>query len=316
MKWIETISIIGGAASPESKAMKEVDKDEMQQFLLGRLDEVRRQRVEELFMVNPEYREELLMTENDLIENYLEGNLSNVDEEMFRAHFLSTEQQRRKLNIAKSLKKYAITESAARSTQSETATEQNPKRRGYFKSLTLRNSLLYLPLAAALMIAIIVGVNWVVENKRLNEQRAREQSRDAALARELAQLNDPANNRATAENQDVSAVLPPISARGASGPVRLSPTADVKSLTLRLVLMDDESQSYRAILQKVGGAKRFTLPPLHAEDTPDGKAVQIKIPAHLMARGLYRLELTGMAADGKAVTSAEYSFSLVDSKTP
>jgi hypothetical protein len=297
--------------------MREVDQDEMRQFLLGRLDEARRQRVEGLFLADPKYRQELLMAENDLIEDYLEGALSKVDEEQLRAHFLSTPQQRLKLKVAKSIKKYVAVELATHSLPGEVAVAQTPKGRRNFNVLALRNPFIYLPLAAALLIAVAFGANWLVEYQRLNAQRAQEQSRHAALTQELAQLNDPANSRReTAGNQGAEAVLPPVSTRGTGGPPRLSPPADATVLTLRLALTGNEYQNYRAVLQKVGSAETFTLPPLHAENTPDGKAVQVKIPVQLLPHGLYRLELDGITADGKVGATAEYSFSLANSKTP
>src|SRR5437588_796289 len=88
--------------------MQEANKDEalIRRFLLDELTEDERQQIEELFITDGDYRERVLIAEDDLIEDYLEGALSAAERERFLSHYLITPQQRRKLRIAKSIKKY------------------------------------------------------------------------------------------------------------------------------------------------------------------------------------------------------------------
>jgi hypothetical protein len=96
----------------ESDAMTEaaVTDEVIRRFLLGDLDDRERERVEEVFLSDPRTRDRILMTEDDLIEGYLEDCLNPVELEKFLKYYLCASQQRRKLRIAKSLREYFMIE--------------------------------------------------------------------------------------------------------------------------------------------------------------------------------------------------------------
>lgn len=100
------MSIVKRLDSRESDAMTgaALTDEVIRQFLPGELDDGKRQRVEEVFVSDPETRDRILMTEDDLIEDYLAGCLSPVGMEKFLAYYLCTSPQRRRLRIAKSLR--------------------------------------------------------------------------------------------------------------------------------------------------------------------------------------------------------------------
>src|SRR5689334_6590681 len=79
----------------------------MRQFLLGELAEKDREELEQLVLLEGGLRDKLLMVEDDLIEEYLEGSLDGDERERFLLQFLSIPHQRNKLRIAKSLRRFA-----------------------------------------------------------------------------------------------------------------------------------------------------------------------------------------------------------------
>ncbi|HEU4713659.1 MAG TPA: hypothetical protein VFS76_18985 [Pyrinomonadaceae bacterium] len=82
----------------------------LRQFLLGKMNDDERERIESLFLTDPVMRERVLAVEQDLIEDYLEDALSVSDREEFVLRYAQTAEQQRKLRITKSIKEWAIAE--------------------------------------------------------------------------------------------------------------------------------------------------------------------------------------------------------------
>src|SRR5689334_5031714 len=80
----------------------------LREFLLGKVGDEERERIESLFLTDPHARERVLGVEQDLIEDYLEDTLNAADGERFIARYAQTVEQRRKLRITKSIKDWAI----------------------------------------------------------------------------------------------------------------------------------------------------------------------------------------------------------------
>src|SRR5205085_10393888 len=141
--------------------MREENENDLmiRRLLLDELSEDERTRIEELFIADGDYRERVLIEEDDLIDDYLEGALAAGERERFLSHYLSTPQQRRKLRIAKSIKKYVAGNIVLAAPPSDGGEPQHGTgQRGHTNWLRLRNLLVSLPLAAALMLVFGFGV--------------------------------------------------------------------------------------------------------------------------------------------------------------
>ncbi|HEV7904647.1 MAG TPA: hypothetical protein VGO96_12460 [Pyrinomonadaceae bacterium] len=294
--------------------IKEANEDDqlIRRFLLGDVSEEERQRVEESFITDSVYSESVLMAENDLIEDYLEGDLPQAEKEQFDAHFLSTPRQRRKVRIAESLKKFAVAEAAAPSPATgEGRMPRQPQQRTSSNVLTLRKPLVILSLAAVLLIALGLGAWKIVGIRRENERREQAQTRRAAIEQELAQLNvRPGGTPSDA--RIFSTDLSPVVVRSSANSGMISPPAQTTVVELRLVLIGEEYQNYRASLQKFDSTDQFTIPGLRAESATGGKVVPVKIPARLLTRGIYQLRLRGDNGTGEPVEVGEYQFQLTN----
>lgn len=296
--------------------MKEIPEDNsvIRQYLLGGLSETEQRRIEELFIQDADYRENVLITEDELVEDYLEGALTEQERQKFVAHFLATPQQKQKLRLAMSLKRYASGDTGTGlSPAGGDAASGRDKRRISLHWLKLRNPFTVLPLAAALLILLVFGAGRLVEMRRLSREREQEQSRRAEVERELAAANAPGF---TPGGQVYPFVLSPISVRGGPGGGSAAPPADATVVELLLVLMGDARPSYRVLLQKVGEPGAFAVGNLRAVDTPTGQAVSVKIPARLLPRGHYQLQLLSVNADGQAEPVGDYEVQVVNRPTP
>lgn len=296
--------------------MRQMNEDHrlIRQYLLGDLTEAEKQQVEKLFMSDPEYRENVSIIEEELIEDYLEGALTKQEREKFASYFLATPQQLQKLRIAKSLKKYVGVEMDANPPSGK---EGNViQHNGHRKSgqwLKWRNPLVVLPIAAALLIVLVLGAVKLVELRRLSNQHEQEQARRLSVERELAQLNDASSPRDT---RVPPIVLPPVVVRDARTSGKFSPPANATVVELLLVLIGEKYPSYRVLLQKMDAPESYTIDNLHAESTPSGQAVVVRLPTHLLTRGDYQLQLLGVIAADKTEQAGKYDFQVTDRPTP
>src|SRR5690242_1372976 len=118
------------------------DKVKIRHFLLGDLEEDERAQLEELFLTDSDFQEEVLIAENELIDQYLSGELDHADGEKFRQVFESNPTQQRRLRIAQTVHNYA--------------------RKEYAGTLGQRKkSYVYMAIAAAVLVFVLAGL-WLV----------------------------------------------------------------------------------------------------------------------------------------------------------
>ena len=84
----------------------DIDRQEMRNYLLGTLDEDRRTQFEERILSEPSVYDELLVAEEELIDQYVAGDLSEFDQKQFETHFLITAERQKNLRFGKLLQRY------------------------------------------------------------------------------------------------------------------------------------------------------------------------------------------------------------------
>jgi hypothetical protein len=268
----------------------------LRQFLLGKVDDEERQRIEGLFITNPQFRENVLAAEQDLIEDYLEDCLTKADTESFLSQYAVTPRQRLKLRIGRSIKEYAV----AQATVTKTDASANSRWGLWLSELRLKPMLL-IPIAAILIVAV-AGV-W------LNNKREQRNAQHLAIERELAGLNSP-SSLGEAAPQMLSIALPPVSPRSVEPQAEFTPRADTRVVELRLLWLQKEHYAtYRAVLNQPDKTEQFTIADLPPENDAQ-KAIRIRLPSRILTRGLYRISLSGIAADGGIGPPEEYSFTV------
>ena len=78
----------------------------MRSYLLGTVDTAHKTQFEERILFVPETYEELLMVEEELIDQYVAGGLSQFEREKFETHFLITAERQRNLRFGQLLRRY------------------------------------------------------------------------------------------------------------------------------------------------------------------------------------------------------------------
>lgn len=285
---------------------EEVLTDEaVRRFLLGDLDDAERQVIEGLFITDLRSKERILFAEEDLIEDYLENNLTASDRVKFLAQYGETPQQKRKLRITGLLKEYALGETAQQTPINTEHSPANQKWPNFAKLLTPRMLLIFVPVAAMLTIAIVIGAGWLIA---LNTRRTQEQARRTQLERELAELNTPSNRTQTPPQMDVI-VVPPGSTRTVAPQVEIKPSTATRVVELRLLwTQKDQYPSYRAVLRRLANNEQFKIENLHLENMSERTLIRLRLPAQLLRPGLYRVEVSGISSDAKLQLPEEYNF--------
>ncbi|MDX6498690.1 MAG: hypothetical protein QOG23_1950 [Blastocatellia bacterium] len=283
-----------------------IDEHEIRRLLLGELQPEERVRIEQEFLLNPAYREEILAIENDLIDDYLDGMLSPEQQEKFKRHLASTPEQRTRIRISRLVKDKLTSGAPSPLFHSGSANDARPV--SDIKFLRLGNPLVYLPIAAIVLIAVLLGAFEVVNVRRINNERFAAESRRLEIDRELTRLNRESRNQPPSNFRVFSATLLPIGTRGASALVQLSPPPNTEVLELKLVLTGEVYRKYSAEIQKPAFAAGFTITDLTIETREGSKAVVLRLPYRFFSEGEFRILLRGLASDDKMEEIGEYVF--------
>ena len=260
-----------------------IDDAFLREFLLGKVNDEERGRIEDLFLTDPQAKERVLGVEQDLIEDYLEGALTAADSERFVSRYAQTAEQRRRLRITKSIKDWAIAESAS------SAPAKKSRWSGFFGF----RPAVAIPIAATAMIVIVVAASWL-------SWRASH----SAIEHELAQLNAPSNLR----EGPIPIELSPVTVRGGESQAQLNrQLSENEIVELRLLWIQKERYpSYEATIRRVGDNQSYAIPNLEPES--DGKSIRLKLPAHILSKGTYQINLS--ASDGSGTTTEEYQLTV------
>jgi hypothetical protein len=83
---------------------------------------------------------------------------------------------------------------------------------------------------------------------------------------------------------------------------------------LQLVTSGEQYPEYRVLLQKLDSSESFAVPNLHASSAPPGTVVLVRVPADLLTRGTYQLQLFGVSAKGGDELVGGYDFQVIDNR--
>lgn len=269
----------------------------LREFLLGKVNEEERERIENLFLTDTQARERILAAEQDLIEDYLEDSLAAADEESFLSRYGQTSTQQRQLQINKSIKKWALSESSS--------THAVPVKISVWTYLRerLRLKPALIPIAATALIAVVVAAVWL-------SSRREEQNRHLAIEHALAQLNAFASLREVPPHMR-SLVLSPVTVRSSEQQPEINTRDDTRIVELRLPWIKERYSTYQAEVRRVGDDESFTIFNLQAET--DGEyVIRIRLPVQMLRRGQYQVLLAAISSDGSASLAEDYRFTVAD----
>ena len=271
----------------------------LRQFLLGRVEDEQRQRIESLFITDSVMKDRVLAAEQKLMDDYLEDCLSTTDSAMFLSLYGDTAAQRRKLRIAKSILEWGANESVAASVGHAPSISVL----GHLRAQLRLKLILVVPIAVTAAVVIVLALVWV------NGWRNEPNSEYMVLQQELDQLNTPSSLRElTAQMSPVT--LKPMVARSVDPQAELTIRSNIPFAELRLLWMQPEDYPiYQAVVYRPNDKQSYTISNLAIENQ-SGKVVRVRLPARMLTEGNYQIALRGVAADGGTSQPEVYSFTV------
>jgi hypothetical protein len=271
----------------------------LRQYLLGKIEDDERERIESLFITDSHMKDRILAAEQELIDDYLADSLSTADREMFLSLYGYTAAQRRKLRIAKSIQEWAVNQPKKPPVKPEPEISTWSRLR---ERLRL-NRMFLKPVAVTAAIAIVVAVVW------MNSRRTERNRQYLTMQQELAQLNTPLGLREVPPAMPLLR-LKPGSLRSVEPQPELKIRPDSSVAELRLLWMQKEDYpTYEALMRRPDDDHRYTISNLKAE-MEDGKFIRVRLPAHWLIPGNYEISLGGLSADGTKSLPEVYSFTV------
>lgn len=258
----------------------------MRAYLLGTLDADRRTQFEERLLREPEVYEELLAAEEELIDDYVAGNLSELDQHQFDKHFPITADGEQKIRFGTLLKRYADSHPAPFMHPAVAVghARTTAPARGRFSFLL---PYMHRPVLASVLVVglAILTLCWLI-TKNTAEQQALEQS----------------------ELRVIEATLSPSVTRsgGTTNRVTVPPDGPFK-VKLRLELTNASFNNYKSELFKESKSL-LTEDNLKMEASGAQQVVPVVIAGEFLSQGDYQLTLSGVLDTGADEVVDNYYF--------
>lgn len=268
--------------------MKDTIKEKLiVKYLLGQLSDAKMVKIEEKYVTDKNFFEQLLAIEDDLIDDYVRGRLTRRQRRQFETYFLSTPERRDKLEFAFSLLNL-IPESRNQMLDRVMAriTFLNDQVNQLFKSPIFQTGL------ATAVVVLIITIAWLLVQfkQKLTEQQS------------LKPLLVSFNLLPGTYREDKSSVI--------HSPFII--TNNVQLVQLRLEVWSEETyESYRAMLKAPSGEEIWQQNLLKLQTTNRGNFIVLMLPQNLFSDGEYEIELSGKKLQGEFKNIGYYYFKIV-----
>jgi hypothetical protein len=295
-----------------------IDEAVARRFLLGQLPPEEQGRIEELAFEDVDTFAFLETVEDDLIDEFIQGDLSAEEKLRFENHFLSLPGRRNNLQVSRALQRHL-----------DTIKIRDRKGFSIRAWFDLKPWWFRLALTATAAVLLVIIAIWIYV-------RAREVTHPAPLQAgpakptakpspefKVSPLVEPTTSPVHAENKPKNlaperqkksatyALLSPSAAvRGEGGVQHLRVPPGASSMTVELALITERNfRKYEAVLENEAGTVLKRWSNLKAEQLTSGRALKIMVPAALLKHEeFYRMIVSGVTAKGETEVVAQYPF--------
>lgn len=319
---------------------------ELRHYLLGDLPLQEQVLIEQRLFFDSAYAELAQVIEDDLIDDYLHGDLVASEREKFEHHFLDSPDHKADLRIAEALKENLDAEDSRVISPLNLVEEQQappvvvPPNKFFLTSLVKNKPAVWLALAATVLIILSI-IAWIAIQSALSGKIQQYEAKDPQPAQTLPdnqQLPTPTplgngpgdqkkqtveqrnNNREKGKLPDkpretplqpiFATILPGNSSRGAGQTKILPSSFTSEQVTLRLPLIAAKRyRQYRYELLRADSTIQTGDLKLQS-DKEWGRVVLITIPAELLTKQSYQIKLRGRASDGTSSEETIYPFTV------
>ena len=310
-------------------------------YLLGELPEAQQVEIEDRAFSDQEYLASITAVENDLIDEYVRGELSADARQRFESRFLASAERRKRVEFAKALRT-VVSESPARKNAIQPATTWS-WRESLYAFINGLNPAARLAFVAA-TILVVVGIAWLFVatlrlrnqvmqlqaekqsgqnlqqaldaerkrneelNARLNQEKQQREQTDESL-RQLTETPE-AKNPAPAPVIASLTLLPGLSRGGGEKP-NLDLSNDARLVRLNIGIDPEEQYKTFAVeLRTLAGRHVWNRENLAARTRRGTRAVGLTLPATVLKPGEYELRLRGLTESDGAEDVGFYYFTV------
>jgi len=261
---------------------------QLRRYLLGQLLADEQAQIEQRLLADGDFFLEVSISEEELIDDYLDRELSDLEIKAFESHFLVTAERRKQLRFARRLATYltetedvaefeAVSESSAHAARDAAAAPK--KKQNFFSFFPALSPALSYSLAAVILVAV-VGVAWLAFRDR----------------------STPSGR----PGSFVAVTLAPGLTRDGGEIKRIKPTSN-DQVVMRLIVPTKNYPVYRTRLLADDNSEVWASGDLAAVEESDANVVIATIPPGLLTAGDYRAVLSGRAPNGSLDDVATYS---------
>jgi hypothetical protein len=291
------------------------DDQLLRRYLTGSLPDEQAERFDDLSVSDDEFAARLRAAENDLIDAYVNGDLSGETLDRFRLHYLASPASREKVRFAETFATYQ------KAAANEAARPVPVARRRAVSFGWAQGSL-----AAAALLALAAAGYLLAENARLQNQiedsryvRGRLEERERQLQTQLTEqrsasaetAKELAKKQGSVELGILSFTLR-AATRGPSSVQTVAIPTEAATVRLQLPLEPDDFPRYDVALQEAGTNQTvWRGDGLPAISTGGVKVLSVTVPARLLQPRFYTIEVTGVPAAGAPQYLSSYPFRVV-----
>ena len=301
--------------------MEQTDEEiRMRRYLLGGLLPEERVEIEDRYLNDGDVYDELLATEDDLLDAYVRGELADDDRQDFETRYLSTPERIEKVEFARALNRAAAM-------HVHEARQPSVWQR-IWASLSATQGIPRWSLAAAMVLVAVSAALLLVQQRRSAMAIQQAQAAQTELRHEEDRLRrrntdlEQENARKDLQTPQVAQLELPV---GTETLLRLSSGASRSAgepepepvLTLQeasapvglvLELTDDTYKSYAAALSDPERREVIRAKSLPRQTLDKIDVVVWLVPAHLMPPGDYTVQLKGLNPKGNSEYVGRYTF--------
>ena len=268
------------------------DATQLTRYLLGQMDQDEQALIEERYLADPAFHEELRAAERDLIDQYVRGEIAEPD--AFERHFLASPPRRQRVEFARAL---------SRSVAHAPVVAPRSSRRVW-------------QLLAASLVMLAGGwlliVGWPQPNPAQQADRMPQEQPDRGQPPGGPSIPQPDTPPApppeTAPAIRVATfVLTPSLTRD-SDETRTLIIEDHTELRLQLQFEPGDYKSYRAVLRTGDRVEIWRQDQLTPRRTPAGQAIEVSLPASRFSGQDYTITLSGVTPGGEFEDVSGYYF--------
>jgi hypothetical protein len=255
---------------------RDTDTSELREYLLGILPGPQQEQLEKRVLTDSEFYEQLLASEDELVDEYLSNSLNERERRQFESHFGASKDRRQKIHFGQSLRTYLQSRTDP---QVETVSLKSP---GVFAGFWWQRK----AIAVSLFIAVAFGV----------------------LAVFL--LSQKRSGQLAPQGQVAVVTLVPGSVRSEGALQRVAQPRGNGSVQIKLELGTNEYQTYRVALFREDELIT-TFEPVRAQNEGGHFVLPVTVESSRLEPGDYRLKVEGISVSGQTEFKDQYRFRLV-----